>query len=98
MNDLIGKAVYITWRELGVEFIHIADEIKPVTFYITVPNDGEELHPREPKTYGDDLAKLFKNRMREFQSDCIVKYKIRNEFWTKEKSKEVSNRVMGNVL
>lgn len=98
MNDLIGKAIYITWREFGIEFIRIADEVKPVVFYITVPNDGEQLHPREPKTYGDDLAKLFKNRMREFQSDCIVKYKVRNEFWTKAKSKEVSNRVMRNVL
>ncbi len=44
------------------------------------------------------MYERFTNRMREFQSDCIVKYKIRNEFWTKEKSKEVSNRVMGNML
>lgn len=98
MNDLIGKAVYITWREFGIEFIHIADERKPATFYIIVPNDGEQLHPREPKTYGDNLAKLFKNKMREFQSDCIVKYKIRNEFWTKEKSKQVRETIMSNIL
>ena len=98
MNDLIGKALYITWREFGVEFIRIADEAKPVTFYITVPNDGEQLYLREPKTYGDNLAELFKNRMREFQSDCIVRYKVRNEFWTKKKSEQVRDATMSNVL
>lgn len=60
MNNIIGKAIYITWKELGVEFIRIADESKPITFYITVPNDGEQLYIREPKIYGANLAKLFK--------------------------------------
>ena len=98
MNSLICKAIYITWKELGVEFIHIADERKPVIFYITVPNDGEQIHIRESKTYGADLAKLFQNKMREFQSDCIVKYKVRNEFWTKEKSEQVRDTTISNIL
>lgn len=56
MDNIMGKSIYITWKELGVEFIHIADENRPVVFYITVPNDGEQIHMREPKTYGANLA------------------------------------------
>lgn len=98
MDNLMGKAIYITWKELGVEFIHIADENRPVVFYITVPNDGEQIHMREPKAYGANLAQLFKTTMRKFQSDCIVKYKIRNEFWTKAKSEQSRNTTMRNIL
>ena len=52
------------------------------TYYVSVPKDGVETIMGEPAVYGEELAKLFKDALKNYGVECVVKYKIRDEYWT----------------
>lgn len=51
-------------------------------YYVSVPKDGVKTIMGEPAVYGKELAKQFKDALKNYGADCIVKYKIRDEYWT----------------
>lgn len=52
------------------------------TYYVSVPKDGVKTIMGEPAVYGEELAKQFKDALKNYGADCVVKYKIRDEYWT----------------
>lgn len=52
------------------------------TYYVSVPKDGVKTVLGEPAVYGRELAKLFKDALKNYGVECVVKYKIRDEYWT----------------
>lgn len=52
------------------------------TYYVSVPKDGVKTILGEPAVYGEELAKLFKDALKNYGVECVVKYKIRDEYWT----------------
>lgn len=52
------------------------------TYYVSVPKDGVKTILGEPAVYGEELAKQFKDALKKYGADCMVKYKIRDEYWT----------------
>lgn len=52
------------------------------TYYISVPKDGVPSYDNQPMIYGAELAKCFKYSLQEYNPDCKVMYKIRDEYWT----------------
>jgi len=52
------------------------------TYYVSVPKDGVKTIMGEPVVYGEELAKLFKDALKNYGVECVVKYKIRDEYWT----------------
>lgn len=52
------------------------------TYYVSVPKDGVKTIMGEPAVYGRELAKLFNDALTNYGVDCVVKYKIRDEYWT----------------
>lgn len=63
------------------------------TYYISVPKDGVPTYDNQPMIYGAELAKCFKNSLQEYNPDCKVMYKIRDEYWT-----TMDVKVMSEVL
>ena len=52
------------------------------TYYVSVPKDGVKTIMGEPAVYGEELAKQLKDALKNYGADCVVKYKIRDEYWT----------------
>ena len=52
------------------------------TYYVSVPKDGVKTIMGEPAVYGRELAKLFNDALTNYGVDCVVKYRIRDEYWT----------------
>lgn len=68
---------------LGV-LVESADEIAGVV-YISVPKNGEPLlEPEDTSVYGELLAKRYKKYLASEYPDIIVKYNVRNEYWSED--------------
>lgn len=52
------------------------------TYYVSVPKDGVKTIMGESAVYGKELAKQFKDALTNYGVDCVVKYRIRDEYWT----------------
>lgn len=52
------------------------------TYYVSVPKDGVKTIMGEPAVYGKELVKQFKDALTNYGVDCVVKYRIRDEYWT----------------
>lgn len=52
------------------------------TYYVSVPKDGVKTVLGEPAVYGRELAKQFKDALKNYGVECVVKYRIRDEYWT----------------
>lgn len=51
------------------------------TYYVSVPKNGVKTVLGEPAVYGEELAKRFEYALKNYGVDCVVKCKIRNEYW-----------------
>ena len=77
------------WQELvkltalGVLVEH-SDEIAGVV-YISVPKNGAPvLEPEDTSVYGKALAKRYKKYLSSGYPDVVIKYNIRNEYWSED--------------
>lgn len=67
------------------------------TYYISVPKDGTKTVLGEPAVYGRELAKRFEYALKNYDIDCTVKYKIRDEYWTAD-DVETMNEVLSEGI
>lgn len=85
---MIGKAMYITWRGLGIEICNVKETEDSLTLYISVPKDTDHLNAYGQKMSGEFLAKRIKETLTEMGVKRLsVKYKIRDEVWDDNKRK-----------
>ena len=86
---MLGETMLITWAGFGL-FITKTDETQEnLTIYISVPRTSYERNAYNEEMSGRFLAKRFKEAMNDMGLKRLtVKYKIRDEIWTKEKRVE----------
>lgn len=86
-NGLIGEVFYITWKGYGVMFDNIVEAENGIIFYISVPSNSYHVNVKGDKMSGRYLAKRFQEVLTEMGiKNLVVKAKVRDEYWTKEKS------------
>ena len=85
--NAMTMGIYIGLRSMGVvlEDTEFADG--KFTVYITVPSDTYNVSATGEKMSGAYLAKRVQDTLNNAKVPAIVKYKIRDEVWTEEKSK-----------
>ena len=89
----LGEAVYITWMSFGVIFEKINESVDNLEFYISVPSSSYHRDANNNQMAGDFLAKRFKTVLSEMGVKRLtVKYRIRNEYWTKEMCEDATIR------
>lgn len=85
-NELMAKGMLLGMSSLGI----VVDRLEENVLYISVPKDTTD---SRHALAGKALAKRLQTKMRELgYKDLVVKYKIRNEVWTKEKSDFILKR------
>lgn len=83
----LGEVAYITWMSYGVIFDKINESTDSLILYISVPFSSYYRDVNNTEMAGEFLAKRFKATMTDMGIKRLtVKYKIRNEHWTKERS------------
>lgn len=91
MNNMMGQAMYLTWRGLGVEIDNVKESTDELVFYISVPKDTIAAHSVSStgdKMAGAYLAKRVKKTMTDMGVKRLtVKYRVRDEVWTEDKRK-----------
>lgn len=80
-------AVYVGLRSLGVVLEDTEFVDGKFTVYITVPSDTYNVLDTGEKLAGANLARRVQDTLDNMQVPAVVKYKIRDEVWTEEKSK-----------
>jgi hypothetical protein len=84
--NAMTMGIYIGLRSMGV----VLEDTKFVdgkfTVYITVPSDTYHVSATGEKMAGAYLAKRVQETLDNMKVPAVVKYKMRDEVWTKEKS------------
>ena len=85
-NELMAKGMMIAFRGLGVEIENWIDTPEGIpVIYISVPNESTDTGPNWVTLAGKKLADRIFTKLNEMGAICQVKFKIRDEVWTKEK-------------
>ena len=85
-NELMAKGMMIAFRGLGIEIENWVDTPEGVpVIYISVPKESTDVGPTGIALAGKKLADRVFTKLNEMGAVCQVKFKIRDEVWTKEK-------------
>lgn len=80
--NTLSKVMLTTWYSFGAEI----DDAIGATLYLSVPRDSDHVDAHGNTMAGAFLAKRIQDTFREMgATEIIVKYKIRDEYWTEEK-------------
>lgn len=89
MINGLGEAVLISLAGVGVMIDKVDEAQESLTIYISVPTSSYHRDAHGKEMAGDYLAKRVKQTLVEMGVKRLtVKYKIRNEHWTKEKQND----------
>ena len=85
-SDLMAKGMVIAFRGLGIQIENWIDtpEGEPI-IYISVPKETTDIGPDGLGLAGKKLADRVFTKLNEMGAVCQIKFKIRDEVWTKEK-------------
>lgn len=96
---LLGEAMYITWRGMGVIIDNFIETEENVSIYISVPKSSYRKNVTGIEMSGEFLAKRFKESLTEMGiKKLTVAFKIRNENWTKEKEEEATLKARKEIF
>lgn len=89
-SNIMGPAMYITWRGFGVEIDKISENTDSLVLYISVPKSTVDAkgmrHVSGNPMAGGFLAKRIKDTLSDMGVKRLsVKYKIRDEIWDARK-------------
>lgn len=85
-NELMAKGMIIAFRGLGIEIENWIDTPEGVpVIYISVPRESTDVGPTGMALAGKKLADRVFTKLNEMGAVCQIKFKIRDEVWTKEK-------------
>lgn len=89
LNRMMGVGMYIALNGLGVKIENLAETYDEINIWISVPSKSENVDVHGNEMSGKYLAKRFKDTLTDIGvKNLTVKYKIRDEAWTKEKDKD----------
>lgn len=85
-NELMAKGMMIAFRGLGIQIEDCVDTDTSTTLYISVPKETTDTMPNGINLAGKSLADRMLTKLREMGVENLqIKFKIRDEVWTKEK-------------
>lgn len=85
-NTLMAKGMVLAFRSMGIEIEDWVDTYDGTTIYISVPKETIDTASAGVNLAGKPLADRLKTKMRDMGcKNFDVKFRIRNEVWTKEK-------------
>ena len=85
-SDLMAQGMVIAFRGLGIQIENWVDTPsgEPI-IYISVPKETTDIGPDGLGLAGKKLADRIFTKLHEMGANAQIKYKIRDEVWTKEK-------------
>ena len=98
-NGMLGKAMLITYAEMGVQIDQFDNTDEGIILLFTVPKNSYQKGLNDIEMSGKHLASRVKYTLEEMGmvfSDC--RYGIRDEYWTKDKAefaKKMAYKDMG---
>ena len=85
-NRLLAEGFLLGMKSLGI----IIDKWEEDTIYISVPKDTTYYREEAEKLAGKKLADRLQTQFREMGCKNLkIKYRIRDEVWTKEKREKI---------
>ena len=85
-NELMAKGMALGMRSMGIEIVNWEDGYNSTTVWISVPKESNDIGPDGSTLAGKALADRFMTKMRDLGCPNFkVKFRIRDEVWTKEK-------------
>ena len=85
-NELLAKGMLIAFRGLGIQIEDWVDTATTTTIYISVPKETPDTGPTGVALAGKALADRLLTKMRDMGANNLaIKFKIRDEVWTREK-------------
>ena len=88
-NRLLAEGMLLGMSSFGMEI----DKWEENTMYISVPKDTTDISPLGEALAGKKLADRIQTKMRDLGAkDLRIKYRIRDEIWTKEKREQILSR------
>ena len=86
-SDVMGKAMVIAYAQLGVQIDRLENTDSGIVMFFSVPRDAYDKKVYNIENYGKYLAQRVKHTLEEMGTKfAICRYKIRDEYWTKEMS------------
>lgn len=85
-NELMAKGMALGMRSMGIEIENWEDDYDSTTVWISVPKETNDTGSGGMNLAGKALADRFMTKMRDIGCPNFkVKFRIRDEIWTKEK-------------
>lgn len=84
-NELMAKGMVLAFRGLGIQIENWIDDPSGPIIYISVPKDSTDTGPGGLALAGKKLADRVFTKMNEMGANCQIKFKIRDEIWSREK-------------
>ena len=87
-NRLLAEGFLLGMKSLGITI----DKWEDDTVYISVPKDTTDYQEETEKLAGKKLADRLQTKFRDMGCKNLkIKYRIRDEVWTKEKREKIIN-------
>lgn len=88
-NRLLAEGMLLGMSSLGM----VIDKWEENLLYISVPKDSTDYGPTGEILAGKKLADRLQTKLRDLGAkDLKIKYRIRDEIWTKEKRDRILSR------
>ena len=92
-NDMMGKAMLITYAEMGVQIDKMEDTDDGIIFLFTVPKSSWEYDVKGREMSGKHLASRVKYTLEDLGMVFVdIRYHIRDEHWSREKADEAKQQ------
>lgn len=86
-NEMLGKAMLITYAEMGVQIDKMEDTDDGIIFLFTVPKSSWEFGTGGKEMAGKHLASRVKETLEDMGMVFVdIRYHIRDEHWDRTKS------------
>ena len=87
-NRLLAQGMLLGMESLGV----VIDKWEEDVMYISVPKDTTDYREESEKLAGKKLADRLQTKLGAIAKGLKIKYRIRDEIWTKEKRESILAR------
>lgn len=97
-NNTLGKAMLITYAQMGVKIDRFEDTDDGIIFLFTVPKTSWEFDANGKEMSGKHLASRVKETLEEMgMVFADIRYGIRNERWDKTKADAAKNEALKDM-
>lgn len=97
-NEALGKAMLITYAQMGVQIDRLEDTDDGIIFLFTVPKTSWEFDANGKEMSGKHLATRVRDTLKEMgMVFADIRYGIRNERWDKAKGDAAKDKMLKDI-